>query len=211
MFVVTRKATVFSWNSEAYTMRDMATIPAAPGALDHPSIALVNSLVTLPAGESTDELASPAEAAQWLITHKLAPADTELLAYCRSQLVGLRANVRALFSAQVRGEPPGDQAMEAINAALARISNAPLLRYSPDRGLRRVVEQPVTKLVEHAMALLAEDAAELLTGEGSMQLAQCEAAPCERFLIRTHARRRWCSTRCGDRIRAARAYARRRK
>ncbi|MDN5704722.1 MAG: hypothetical protein L0K41_03970 [Yaniella sp.] len=29
--------------------------------------------------------------------------------------------------------------------------------------------------------------------------------------MRTHARRRWCSTRCGDRVRAARAYARKQK
>ncbi|WP_404798560.1 CGNR zinc finger domain-containing protein [Streptomyces pristinaespiralis] len=27
--------------------------------------------------------------------------------------------------------------------------------------------------------------------------------------MRTHGRRHWCSTRCGDRARAARAYARR--
>ncbi|MHC5560905.1 CGNR zinc finger domain-containing protein (plasmid) [Kocuria sp. U4B] len=26
--------------------------------------------------------------------------------------------------------------------------------------------------------------------------------------MRTHGRRQWCSTRCGDRVRAARAYAR---
>ncbi|MFC4716815.1 CGNR zinc finger domain-containing protein [Glutamicibacter sp. BW77] len=27
----------------------------------------------------------------------------------------------------------------------------------------------------------------------------------------THGRRQWCSTRCGDRVRAARAYARKRE
>ncbi|MFI6014956.1 CGNR zinc finger domain-containing protein [Streptomyces sp. NPDC051243] len=32
--------------------------------------------------------------------------------------------------------------------------------------------------------------------------------PCNRYLFR-HGRRHWCSTRCGDRARAARAYARR--
>ncbi|GAB2883292.1 hypothetical protein GCM10022245_18400 [Streptomyces mayteni] len=40
-------------------------------------------------------------------------------------------------------------------------------------------------------------------------LAACGSAPCDRFLLRTHGRRHWCSTRCGDRARAARAYARR--
>ncbi|MFC7713379.1 CGNR zinc finger domain-containing protein [Nonomuraea recticatena] len=32
--------------------------------------------------------------------------------------------------------------------------------------------------------------------------------PCNRYLLR-HGRRHWCSIRCGDRARAARAYARR--
>ncbi|MDN5936022.1 MAG: CGNR zinc finger domain-containing protein [Nitrosospira sp.] len=31
-----------------------------------------------------------------------------------------------------------------------------------------------------------------------------------RFLLKTHGRRQWCSTRCGDRVRAARSYARKR-
>jgi len=40
---------------------------------------------------------------------------------------------------------------------------------------------------------------------------QAEGADfCQRFFLRTHARRQWCSTRCGDRVRAARAYARKR-
>ncbi|WP_309816129.1 CGNR zinc finger domain-containing protein [Pseudarthrobacter sulfonivorans] len=33
----------------------------------------------------------------------------------------------------------------------------------------------------------------------------CEAESCGRFFLRTHARRQWSSTRCGDRVRAARA------
>ncbi|WP_343958895.1 CGNR zinc finger domain-containing protein [Yaniella flava] len=56
--------------------------------------------------------------------------------------------------------------------------------------------------------MVSDDAAALLTGEHSDLLTQCESAPCDRFYVRTHARRRWCSTRCGDRVRAARAYAR---
>ena len=59
------------------------------------------------------------------------------------------------------------------------------------------------------MAQLADDAAALLTGPEAGLLVHCEASSCNRFLLRTHARRQWCSTRCGDRVRAARSYARR--
>lgn len=37
-----------------------------------------------------------------------------------------------------------------------------------------------------------------------------KADSCDRIFLRTHARRQWCSTRCGHRMRAARAYARKR-
>ncbi|HJF15176.1 MAG TPA: CGNR zinc finger domain-containing protein [Enteractinococcus helveticum] len=60
------------------------------------------------------------------------------------------------------------------------------------------------------MAVLSDDAAILLAAEDGALLAQCEATPCDRFYLRTHAPRRWCSTRCGDRVRAARACARKR-
>lgn len=40
------------------------------------------------------------------------------------------------------------------------------------------------------------------------RLINCDSPPCNRYLLR-HGRRHWCSTRCGDRVRAARAYARR--
>ena len=158
----------------------MSTIPLppAPGAAEHVSLALVDSAVTLP-GEHADELGSPAEATAWLIAHDLAPEQTALLPYCQSRLTGLRAELRALFAAQVDGETPPQRALDGINRALASASGAPLLRHDADRGLHRAA-----------------------------RLARCEAQPCDRFLLRTHGRRQWCSTRCGDRVRAARAYAR---
>ncbi|MFD5231251.1 CGNR zinc finger domain-containing protein [Streptomyces qaidamensis] len=39
-------------------------------------------------------------------------------------------------------------------------------------------------------------------------MTACASPPCNRFLLK-RGRRRWCSTRCGDRARADRAYARR--
>ncbi|MFD4563674.1 CGNR zinc finger domain-containing protein [Streptomyces sp. NPDC058467] len=54
---------------------------------------------------------------------------------------------------------------------------------------------------------LADDATELLTGPESPQLAPCAAAGCTRLFLRSHAARRWCTTKCGNRVRAARACA----
>ena len=100
--------------------------------------------------------------------------------------------------------------LDGINAALAAAPNTSLLHYAPGEGFFRSLEHPATRLIEHAMSVIAEDAAALLAGHEAHLLAQCEAKPCSRFLLKTHGRRQWCSTRCGDRVRAARSYARKR-
>jgi predicted RNA-binding Zn ribbon-like protein len=58
------------------------------------------------------------------------------------------------------------------------------------------------------MARLAADAMALVTGPEAESLAPCLAHGCTRWFVRTHAARQWCSNRCGDRVRAARHYAR---
>ena len=189
----------------------MIPLPPAPGADEHVSLALLNTRVTLPGGRVVDELDSPEAATLWLVEHDLAPAGTALLEYCQGRLAELRGTLRALFSAQVEGLAPDPEVLDGVNRALTRVPSALLLRHDGDRGLHRVPAHPVTKLVEHAMAQIAEDAAALLTGESADAVARCAAPPCDRFLLRTHARRHWCSTRCGDRVRASRAYARRRR
>lgn len=182
-------------------------LPPAPGATNHVSLKLINSTVTLPGNHVFDELNSPENATSWLIQHELAPRNTTLLAYCQGQMTGMRENLRAIFKAHVTGEEPTPSALDSINLALGRVPTAQLLRFIPGEGFQRFREDPVTQLVEHALAEIAEDAAGLLSGPQAHLLTQCGSKPCDRFLIRTHARRHWCSTRCGDRVRAARAYA----
>nr|WP_205834468.1 CGNR zinc finger domain-containing protein [Arthrobacter sp. SF27] len=154
------------------------------------------------------KLDSPENATQWLISHNLVPEETALLAHCQNQLTTLRGNLRAIFAARADSSVPELRALEGVNQALTKVPSAPLLRHDPQAGLHRAQQHPVTQLVEHAMAQIAEDAASLLTGDQAGLIARCEATPCNRFLLRTHARRYWCSTRCGDRVRAARPYAR---
>ncbi|MDP9696116.1 UNVERIFIED_ORG: putative RNA-binding Zn ribbon-like protein [Arthrobacter globiformis] len=185
-------------------------LAAAPGAEEHPSLALVNSSHELRGGRRYDELGTPEAASAWLRERDLIAPESVLEDYCQGRLVGLRADLRALFTAHASGDVPPETAVHAVNRALTRSPGALLLRFDPEAGFTRGADHPVTQVVEHVMAVIAEDAASLLAGEQAGQLASCEAESCDRFFLRTHARRQWCSTRCGDRVRAARAYTRKR-
>ncbi|WP_432028739.1 ABATE domain-containing protein [Streptomyces sp. 1222.5] len=182
--------------------------PPAPGAALHPALDLANSTVALPGGQSADLLDSPAAAQRWLVDRALAPAGADLRETCASRLRSLRDQIRALLASRVAGRPAPAAALDAVNDALTRAPAASLLHWSADRGLYRAAAHPTTQIVEHALAALAADAADLLTGPDAERLTACGSAPCNRYLLR-HGRRHWCSTRCGDRARAARAYARR--
>ncbi|MFI6144499.1 CGNR zinc finger domain-containing protein [Streptomyces sp. NPDC051109] len=191
-------------------MEEIATVepPPAPGAEQYPSLDLANSAITLPGGHSVDLLATPAAAERWLVDRGLAPAGTGLIETCATRLRSLREQVRTLFAAHAAGLPAPAAALSAVNDALTRAPAASLLHWDPDRGLYREAAHPVTQIVEHALAVLAANAADLLTGPDAERLTACGSTPCSRYLLR-HGRRHWCSTRCGDRARAARAYARR--
>lgn len=181
-----------------------------PGVEEHSCLALVDS-VSGPAGSRRrDELTTPESVRAWLFRRDLIDPDAVLHEYCRGRIVALREQLRDLFAAHVGGEVPSPEAVNAVNRALTGASGALLLRFEPVTGFSRGSDHPVTQVVEHVMALIAEDAATLLTGDDASKLALCEADGCEWFFLRTHARRQWCSTRCGDRTRAARAYARKR-
>jgi predicted RNA-binding Zn ribbon-like protein len=193
-------------------MRTMFETPlaAAPGAQDHPSLALVNSAGYLAGGRGYDEMSTPEAATAWLVARDLVGPDAELYEQCQGRLMTLRADLRVLFTAHNTKDAPPTSAVHALNAALTRAPGALLLQFDPHEGFTRSVDHPVTQVVEHVMAVIADDAASLLTGNQASQLTPCEADPCQRFFLRTHARRQWCSTRCGDRVRAARAYTRKR-
>ncbi|SDN11129.1 Conserved protein containing a Zn-ribbon-like motif, possibly RNA-binding [Streptomyces sp. cf386] len=183
-------------------------IPPAPGAEQYPSLALVNSVIALPGGQFVDFLGTPAAANQWLVERDLAPVDAGMREMCAAQLRSLREQIRSLFDSRVAALPALPAALAAVNDALTRVPTAPLLRWDDKDGPFRAASHPTTEIVDHALATLAADAADLLTSPDAERLTACGSAPCNRYLLR-HGRRHWCSTRCGDRARAARAYARR--
>jgi predicted RNA-binding Zn ribbon-like protein len=187
----------------------MTEVPSqAPGADRHPALDLANTPLALTSGE-IDLLATPAAAASWLIGRGLAPPGAEVREQCAARLRTLRGHIRGLLSARVTGRAPDPADLEAVNTALTRAPSTDILRWDKARGLHRAPAHPIDQMLERALAVLAADAADLLTGPAAGRLGACGSPPCRRFLVRTHAARQWCSVRCGDRARAARAYARR--
>uniref|UniRef100_UPI003516FCEC ABATE domain-containing protein n=1 Tax=Streptomyces calvus TaxID=67282 RepID=UPI003516FCEC len=183
-------------------------LPPAQGEADHLSLALVNSAVALPGGHTADLLGTPARANDWLTERGLAPVDAGMREMCASQLRSLREQIRSLFASRAEGLPALPAAVAAVNDAMTRVPTAPLLQWDAKTGPYRATPHPTSAIVDHALATLAADAADLLTSPAAERLTACGSAPCNRYLLR-HGRRHWCSTRCGDRARAARAYARR--
>jgi predicted RNA-binding Zn ribbon-like protein len=183
--------------------------PPAPGAEQYRALDFANTTLALPGGQHLDLLGSPEAATRWLVERDLAPTDAKLYEVCAARLRALRDHVRALLASRIGALSVPEGALRAVNDALTCAPTAALLRWDPMQGLHRVQAHPTDQILDHALAALAADAADLLTGPDAERLAACDSVPCQRYLLRTHARRHWCSVRCGDRARAARAYARR--
>ncbi|NRQ33660.1 hypothetical protein HII36_17645 [Nonomuraea sp. NN258] len=180
----------------------------APGAEQYLALDFVNSAVALPGGQFIDLLGTPAAAQDWLVERELAPVDAGVREMCAAQLRSLREHLRSLFAARVAGVPALPSALSAVNDAMSRVPTAALLYWDAKEGPYRALPCPTNEILDHALATLAANAADLLTGPDAERLTPCGSPPCNRYLLR-HGRRHWCSTRCGDRARAARAYARR--
>ncbi|MGW7052312.1 CGNR zinc finger domain-containing protein [Streptomyces sp. NPDC054887] len=183
-------------------------LPPAQGEDEYLSLALANSSITLPGGHTIDFLGTPAQTNHWLTEHGLAPVDAGMLEMCATLVRSLREQIRSLLAARAAGLPALPAAVTAINDAMTRVPTAPLLQWDDKNGPYRATQHPTSEIVNHALAVLAADAADLLTSPDAERLTACGSTPCNRYLLR-HGRRHWCSTRCGDRARAARAYARR--
>lgn len=182
--------------------------PPAPGAECYVALDFVDTAMALPGGQFIDLLGTPAAATEWLVERGLAPADVQLREMCTAQLRSLREHLRSLCAARVAGIPALPSALSAVNDALTRAPTAALLCWDEKDGPYRAAPHPTNEILDHAMAAIAANAADLLTGPDAERLTSCDSAPCNRYLLR-NGRRHWCSTRCGDRARAARAYSRR--
>lgn len=185
-----------------------SVLPTVPGAERYVALDFVNTAIALPGGQFVDLLATPDAVNRWLAHRGLAPADAGLREVCAARLRAMRDHVRTLFAARVAGQPAAQAALSAVNDALSTAPTAALLHWDGTNGPYREALCAPDQVLDRALATIADSAADLLTGPDADHLAACDSPPCIRFLLR-HGRRHWCSTRCGDRARAARAYARR--
>ena len=182
--------------------------PPAPGEDVSCALALVNTRF-MSAGRPVDLIADASGATEWLTGRGLLPRGAVVSGQNAARLGALRETIRALFAARADTAAPAPGDLSALNAALAGAPLVPALTWD-DAGPRRdeQLTGPAADPVDVALARLAGDALGVLTGAGEAQPAPCGAHGCIRWFLRTHAARQWCSARCGDRVRAARHYAR---
>ncbi|HUA50005.1 MAG TPA: CGNR zinc finger domain-containing protein [Solirubrobacteraceae bacterium] len=191
----------------------MSEVPAyrerdeAPGERRHLSLALANSRRNTPEGP-LDELASPASLRAWLSARGF-----EQIGRCGpAQVVEfrlLRDAIRELLEARIQQRLPERTAVALVNRAASAAPSVSQLRWDAG-GPPEVVDRPGGRGTAVARAVIAADAIELIAGEEHADLRACGAPGCVRLLLRDHPRRQWCSTRCGDRVRASRYYHRHR-
>jgi predicted RNA-binding Zn ribbon-like protein len=182
---------------------------AAPGESERPALALVNSVRNDTSG-LVDEIATPAGLRAWLRRQDVvadAPVDAAAVIAVRE----LRSAVRELLQARIDGRAPDQRAVETVNAAAAAAPTARRLTWTHPSAPREERDDLGAGGVPLACALLAADAIDLVTGPAHADLLACRAPGCVRLLLRDHPRRQWCSTRCGDRVRASRYYHRHRE
>lgn len=182
------------------------TTIAAPGEHRHPALALVNSRRSGPSGP-IDELASTAELCRWLENHHVVSVRECDSAALRS-VIALRGTVRELLLARIEARTPDPCSLQAVNQAIAAAPTARQLDWAS-------VDEPFERRdclgasgITLARSLLAADAIDLVVGPDHADLRACGAPGCLRLMLKDHPRRQWCSTRCGDRVRASRYYHR---
>ena len=182
----------------------------APGEDASSALALINTEIH-PRGERVDLLPDGRALARWLRTRGLTSSrrasvpDEDL-----ERMRRLRAAIRAAFTARAAGRRPPRAALTTINGAAARLASAPRLRWGDDGPSRETVWGDAAGPADRAFAEIAASAIDTLLGDRGDRLRLCEAHGCDRMFIADHLRRRWCSRTCGDRVRVARHYRRRR-
>ncbi|MGV9755072.1 ABATE domain-containing protein [Streptomyces tricolor] len=176
-----------------------------PGEDRYASLALVNTRFTVSHGR-VDLLDGTEAAHLWLVRHGLLPDRVTLNGRQSGRLLALREALRTLFRARADGTRPPADALDTLNATLAAAPATPRLAWTAD-GPHRADVPDSGNPAAAALSQLAEDAADLLTGADAAQLTECAAQGCARWFLRSHGARRWCTTKCGNRVRAARAYA----
>jgi predicted RNA-binding Zn ribbon-like protein len=137
-------------------------------------------------------------------------ADLERFQALRDALRQLAAHLTG--DTRSRGEPgyPDlDRAIDTVNHAAAHAPARSQLAHR-DGELELAPIGPAT-VTERLLSSIANEAIVLLTSPERDRLRACYAPSCTLYFLKDHPRREWCSTLCGNRVRAARHYLRHHK
>lgn len=105
-----------------------------------------------------------------------------------------------------------DEAVETVNHAADAGPTSPRLRLRLRLRTSQLLRDDTPEGPGGALATVASRAVVLLTDTDTdtAPLSACQAPGCVLYFVKDHPRRGWCSTACGNRVRAARHYQRRR-
>jgi predicted RNA-binding Zn ribbon-like protein len=163
-------------------------------------------------GIRQDGLTTPAHLGAWLrdarARLRTRLTDAQLLACTADDLVAardLRDCVRALADAVVRRARPAPSVVAALNAHVRAASRWRELSWHAGPVAAEKSNAPP---VRQALGEIAAQAVDLFSSPDREQIRACPAPGCVLYFLRQHARREWCSTTCGNRVRAARHYER---
>lgn len=183
----------------------MSEMVLAPGENRSVALALVNSYSIRP-GANPDAIPDTEALQKWLITHGLSIDGRAVTESDVEAVHVLRDHIRALFVALESSTPPAPIALQILNSFSTASPGAPVLEIEDARlasSWRSTLEGPSV-----ALAAIARDAITIAVSSTAERLHTCKAGDCIRMFLPDRASRRWCSAACGDRVRAARHYAR---
>ncbi|MGW0933850.1 CGNR zinc finger domain-containing protein [Streptomyces sp. NPDC002666] len=162
-------------------------------------------------GRLVDALAEPEDLDVWLRGQRerfsahladdlagAAPADPVLL----REFLELRRVLRALAGARTSGGAADPADLGVVNAWARRA--AAWQELAPGPGFPVVSRRSESDSRRSALADIAMQAVTLFGGTGAELLRACPAPGCVLYFIKSHSRREWCTTGCGNRVRVAR-------
>jgi predicted RNA-binding Zn ribbon-like protein len=169
------------------------------------ALSLVNTKVTGTSGV-LDRLAEEHALSEWLHSHAaLSGLTPSLRRPGRARLAKfqqLRDDARALLTALINGEALPQAGIDRVNQTAAEPVR-PVLT-----GDGTILWKPIRPGATEAQ--IARDLMRLLTSIDGTRLRICAAEDCDRMFLQDHGRTIWCSTACGNRMRARRHATRRR-
>jgi predicted RNA-binding Zn ribbon-like protein len=179
-----------------------------PGTVEEPLTVRFANTLGRSRGEPTDAIDTTAGLQSWLAASGTGWAAGSVRPNQLARFVELRDAIRELLRTAADGDAFDPDPVEVLNRACAAVPRWAALVGSA--GDYHIEEQARGGEVARALASIAGDAVTLLGTDARHAVRPCGAPDCVQFFTRDHPRREWCSTTCGNRVRAARHYQRHR-